>query len=244
MKQKASPPLALEGTGNTRDLGNYDTLSGKRTRPGQFYRSDGLDRLTQGDQEILFDLGIRCVVDLRSREEAEKSPDKLFRPEISYYNVPMLDRMASSGFQGALPAHMGEVYRELLAESGRSFARVFQIFAAHADGGILFHCSAGKDRTGVTAMLLLSLGNVPRETIVEDYRVSEENNRPIAAQQRAKIKEAYGVELPQSLFASDPEEMEATLDYLEEQFGTAENYLLNQGVTEQELTIIKNKLLG
>lgn len=242
-KIQASSPLDLTGTANTRDLGGYPTAGGL-TRHGQFYRSDGLQNLTPEDIRRLVDLDIRCVVDLRSEYEVKKSPPPLGEAQgITYVHIPMLDQAASAGFAQALPDSMGKVYLELLSQSGESFAQVMACFARHADHGILFHCTAGKDRTGVTAMLLLSLCGVPREYILEDYLVSEENMKVLFNRQKADFEKAFGKVLPASVFSSAPQEMELALDYLASTYGTAEAYLLQQGVPPATLSRIREKLL-
>ena len=98
------------------------------------------------------------------------------------------DEAASQGFTGGMPERMGDVYVKLLSGRGDAFARMIRIFAQHSDGTVLFNCTAGKDRTGVTAMLLLLLAGVPCEIVVADYSVSEANMRDIFKRQKAWLK--------------------------------------------------------
>lgn len=194
-----STPLPLKGARNTRDLGGYAyrAVDGTRgvTASGAFLRSGSLTRLRAADREFLRAYGLTRVVDIRSDFEVRHWPDPYSRrPEsgVGYVHIPMLDQLNSSGFRGALPECMFDVYRDLLDDSASSIRRVFE--ALDTDGCALFHCRAGKDRTGVIAMLLLRLAGVSDEDIVADY----------VATQRYMGHTAWGssASLPPSRFSS------------------------------------------
>ena len=237
----AQEPLVVEGAYNVRDLGGYPTASGGHTRRGAFLRSDGLSALTDAGKRALLDLGVGCVVDLRTEEEAARQPEKLTAADgVDLYQVPLADGVASNGFQG-LPARMGEMYVGLLEHSGEKFAEIFRIFGSHPDCAVLFHCSAGKDRTGVTAMLLLSLAGAPRPVIVADYSASYGNLGPLFEKQKALLRET-GIHIPEHVMRSDPSEIELAMDWIEEHYGTAEAYLLHTGVPAGTLAELKARL--
>lgn len=241
----ANAPLVLAGTRNTRDLGDYPAAHGRKTRRHAFLRSDGLSGLTDEDVQILLDYGVCCVVDLRSESETAAAPSRLANvPGVDYYAIPMLDEAASQGFAGSMPEHMGDVYVKLLSERSDAFARMIHIFAQHSGGTVLFNCTAGKDRTGVTAMLLLLLAGVPCEIIVADYSVSESNLQDIFTQQKAWLKKTFGITPPDAVFSSAPEEIETALAYLAEHYGTAEAYLLQAGAAAQDIAAVRSMLLG
>lgn len=151
----------------------------------------------------------------------------------------MLDQAASRNFAGDMPTHMGEVYVQLLACHSREFAQVFRIFAAHRDVTVLFNCAAGKDRTGVTAMLLLLLAGVPEETVVADYVPSENNMKELFALQRQQLSQAGQPVPPMSVFSSAPEEIRMALDYLQQHYAGAEDYLLQAGVSPAEIAAVR-----
>lgn len=240
--QRASRPLAVEGAFNVRDLGGYPTASGKRTKQGVFLRSDSLHNLTESGKKALLDYGVGCVIDLRTEQEIEREPGRLGAADgVDLYRVPMADGVASNGFQG-LPRRMGEMYVGLLEHSGEKIAEVFRIISAHPGCAVLFHCAAGKDRTGVTAMLLLALAGASRPVILTDYAASYGNLAPLFQAQGEKLK-ALGIEIPEHVMRSDPEEMEMALDWLETNHGTAECYLRNIGVPSEALAEIRARLM-
>lgn len=241
-KIKVAQPLKVEGTYNVRDLGGYETHSGRKTRSGVFLRTDGLHALTESGKRFLLDYGVRCIVDLRTAEEIGQAPDPIGEKDgVESFSISLSDGVAAKGYKEP-PKRMGEMYVLMLSHSGESIAEIFSIFASHISGTTLFHCSAGKDRTGVTAMLLLSLVGVDKKTIIADYAVSYENLKPSFGALFEKVKK-LGIEIPEHVLRSDPSEMEMAMAWLEQNHGTAERYLLNMGVKPEELAKIKDRLL-
>ena len=238
-------PLKLAGARNVRDLGGYPAEDDGTVQSGRFYRGDSTAGLTGEDVRLLQQLGVGCVVDLRSGQETERAPSALREtPGVDYYAAPMLDQVTSSAFQGKLPERMGEVYVELLTHMGEQFVRILELFAAHRGRACLFHCTAGKDRTGVTAMLLLLLAGVPREVIIADYSATGLYMKESFAQQKRWAEETFGKAPPDHVFSSDPAEIEMALAYLEEEYGTARDYLRQNGASEELLCSIREMLLS
>ncbi len=226
-----STPLPLEGALNVRDLGGYETDRGK-TRSHVFLRADNLAALTEGDLTFLREYGVTCAVDLRAQLERESSPDPLERqPWAEYHSVPMLDQLNSRNFEDKFPDTMGQVYLDLLEGSGPAFARLAALLA-QAQGCALFHCTAGKDRTGVTALLLLDLAGVSRQDIAEDYAVTEQYMKVVinAQLRRMEMEGIYGKEY---LYRSQPQDILQAYDHLQEKYGG-----------EDILTQLEKKLLG
>lgn len=229
-KPFVSIPLPLKGARNVRDLGGYPYTDQTGTRGttafGVFLRSGTLRRLTPGDREALRAYGLRRVVDLRSSFELKHSPDpygKQLEKGVVYTHVSMLDQLNSSGFRGALPACMFDVYRSLLDDDASSIRAVME--ALDGPGCSLFHCRAGKDRTGVIAMLLLGLAGVDDEHVVADYRVTQDYMGRGLRAQRAIVSVLLLKKVPRCLFESAPVEMERTLAHLHSRYGTAREYL-------------------
>ena len=234
--------LLLQGARNLRDLGGYRTEDGRVTRKGLFFRSDSTARLTDEDIRAIRDAGVSLAVDLRSPSEAEHSPSRLRGVMgIDYRVVPLYDGIHSAMFEGKLPDSLGEMYIELLEESKERMAELFRLFLA-ATGASLFHCAAGKDRTGVVAMLLLKLARVPDETVILDYSVTE---RYIEEFTRLKIEELHsrGIFRPDDLMYSAPENMERLLSYLHTRYGDAESYLRSCGLDGEELAGLQARWL-
>lgn len=237
-------PLNIDTTFNTRDLGGYKTKGGKTTKMHAFLRSDLPAKLTDESKQFLLDYGVGCAIDLRSLAEVSSMPNALGSIEgLDYYSIPMLDQTTSQGFSGKMPENMGEVYIELLKDFQKDFGKIFHIFAEHRACTNLFNCTAGKDRTGVTAMLLLELAGVDHETILADYEVTERNMYPVFEKQKAMIREKIGVDVPDSVFSSARSQMEMAIHYLEENWGSAEKYLLDAGVSEEDLKTVKSMLI-
>lgn len=239
-----SHPLPLTGAKNVRDLGGYPTENGI-TAKGIFLRADGLHNLTQQDIDFLVEYGVRLVVDLRGSMEIQHYPDPFGTVEqIDYQNVAMLDQMNSSGFSGDMPSSMSELYLSLLENSAADIGCVMALFGSLREGTSIFHCSAGKDRTGVIAMLLLSLAGVSDEIIIADYSATENYMSSIFSAQRVAAAEA-GFEIPAFMLRSEAEDMRKTLNYLHNHWGNAEIYLHDMaGCSEELLAYLKAKLRG
>lgn len=248
--RRTSSPLPLKGAHNTRDLGGYayrasDGRTGA-TQEGVFLRSGSLNRLTAADRALLRAYGLARVIDVRSSFEVDHWPDPYARdpePGVAYTHVPMLDQLNSSGFRGALPACMFDVYRSLLDESADSIREVFEAF--DGPGCSLFHCRAGKDRTGVIAMLLLGLAGVSDEDIVADYAATQGYMGRGLRAQRVVASVMIMKKVPRCLFESAPSEMERTLEHLHARYGTARAYLESAaGVDSALLDRIASRLQG
>lgn len=231
--------LAAEGAFNLRDLGGY--RAGNRTvRSRRFLRAGSLSRLTERGCEQIRSLGVSCIVDLRSSREVSMEPNPLAgAPDIAYHHVPMLDYIQSnisSGNYSTFPASMAEMYVGLLDGAQAEILRAFRVMADPARSTVLFHCTAGKDRTGVTAMLLLQLAGVSEDDIVADYALSERLIEPRRADGRDD-------RIPSYVFGSKPETMRAALGHLREAYVDAERYLGRIGLTGAETSALRAKLL-
>lgn len=242
--QKISKPMELTGAKNVRDLGGYQTREGKVTKFNSLLRADALHLLTDEDCKTLYDYGVRCIIDLRSAEEAEREPDKLpmVYSEVEYLHVPIQDHVRANRYSEEFPPSMWELYRWLLEDSKESFRIIFQTIAKYQDACVMFHCSGGKDRTGTIAMLLLKLAGVDDATIIGDYAVTQEYMKEVFPRQVADL-EARGLIVPYYVMESPPENMEKTLQYLEEKYNTIEEYFQAVGFNEDEIAVLRAKLI-
>ena len=231
-------PLPLQGALNVRDLGGYTAEGGQITCPHRFLRAAALSELTEEDKKELTRYGVRAVFDLRSVYEAEENPDPAL-DGAAYYPFPLLDRMNSAQKGDEMPGSMGEVYVGLLKNDGETFAALLRKML-EVDGCVLFHCSAGKDRTGVTAMLLLGAAGASRETILRDYEVTEEYLAPMLNKIMPVMQEK-GV--PLYMLLSKRENMEMALDWIDENVGSIPGYLRQIGLRDDEIIALAERLL-
>lgn len=228
--------LPLEGAHNVRELGGYETKDGRCTKKGCFLRGDNTNQLTQSDIDFLCGYPVSLAIDLRSAGELVKAPSLLAKiPDIHYQNVTMADEMNSNEFLGVFPDTMGELYINLLESSKIRFGRVFQLFISHMDrGACLFHCMAGKDRTGLVSMLLLELANVSDDIIIEDYAATQVFQKELRTCQMALLKE-QGIDVPERVLLSEPQNMETALSHLRLRYGGARGYLKECGIKNDDL---------
>lgn len=219
--------LKLEGTRNTRDLGVYKTLEGKNLGHNLFFRSDNTSNLSDLDIEKLKkEYDLRYVIDLRSVEEVSSAPDKLSNIEgIKYYNIPVVisKEQIKSLIKGN--SDLGDVFIESLNRKD-IVKKIFDTISSAEDGSVLFHCTNGKNRTGIVAALLLGLNGVSKEDIISDYSAlcKTTNNNNL-----------------ESLLEPKAEHMKKLLKYIESEFGNIKAYLLDCGVSEKNLNRIENK---
>jgi protein-tyrosine phosphatase len=167
--------LALSGCYNFRDLGGYRTTDGLRLKWRRLFRADGLTRLDAGDCAILAGFGLATVIDLRTADEVGQRgrfPEGYL--EVEYHHLPLADVLPSEQdlARYAEPAFVTDRYLRLFAEGWSSISRAVRLMAAPGALPAVFHCSAGKDRTGVLAALVLGFLGVPDDSIVEDYALS------------------------------------------------------------------------
>jgi protein-tyrosine phosphatase len=239
--------IAVPGTYNVRDLGGYATPDG-HTRWRQVLRADGLHRMRDDGVAQLHALGVRTVIDLRRDHELEAQPNPLrAHPEIRYVHVSLFDRLdvvdAVAPAGGEANVLLG-LYRQALAERGAAIRTILTTIA-DADGPVLFHCTAGKDRTGVIAALLLALAGVDRADIVADYALTKAQIAPlldsILAHAAARGED---MALYAALLRCEPETMHALLDTLEATHGGILAYLAGIGLDDATVARLRARLLG
>ena len=167
--------IPFEAVTNFRDLGGYRTGSGRRIRWGRVFRSDALHGMTEGDVAMYDDLGLTAVYDLRGEVEVAEQPDPM-----PSRHLPMLSRPPGDSFAGAFDGATSEDGERLLAglysgQIDHSATTIGELFSALAEPDGLpavFHCHAGKDRTGLVAALLLEALGVARDAILDDYELT------------------------------------------------------------------------
>ena len=229
--------LPLQGTANTRDLGGYPTKDGHVTKWQVFVRSDDLYDLTDSDHHFLKDYGLKTVIDLRSTPELQMRPNPYaFSAEVDYHNVSLFENASPEVLSKAPQDLLKSMYLEMLELHQPQVKAIFEIIASAKPGLILFHCAAGKDRTGVIAMLLMGLVNVPNRDIVSNYEVSFTNLR-----RNVYFKQQDNQHSPVVL--STNTNMEDTITFIRDKYQTFENYLLSIGLSPETLALIKARFI-
>jgi protein-tyrosine phosphatase len=236
--------VPLEGCLNFRDLGGYTGEGGRKVRHNRIYRADDLSKLSAADIVRIGELGITAAIDLRSAGELNRAPSPLRgHPGFAYYHVQLLDGLNSSPDGTPQIQSLPEMYKSLLPEAGSRIGRVFRILCDRQGRGVVFHCTAGKDRTGVIAALLLNLCGVSDGDIIADYALTYTLMRPFFEIVVEKSRKA-GTPIPGHMLQSDPAFMREFLDYLKGTYGGAESYLLSLGLDSKDLGGLKDRLLN
>ncbi len=237
--------LPLGGAANVRELGGYPATGGKQTAYHRFVRADRLCDLSDADVEFLRGYGVVLVVDLRGAGEAASDPDRNLGPDVDHIHQCLIDFDATDAADVHRLIVEGEIrlekaYRQML-DGKSAVAAVFHAIATARPGCVLFHCTAGKDRTGVVAALLLMLAGVDRQDVCSNYAQTRENLMRLPWY-RKEYCEAGEVE--RKMMDSDPAVMGEVYDYLVDAYGTVEDYLMSCGVSADDLAVLKKRLVG
>jgi protein-tyrosine phosphatase len=237
--------LNWDGCPNARDLGGFPAAEGKWTRRGAIVRSDSPHRLSDVGQQSLVDHGVRTIVDLRLPEEVSANSYPFAEPGahgITYRNVSFIDP-AAPGPTG--PQSLADDYVDMLDRYRSRVVDAMRAIALAPPGGVLIHCAAGKDRTGLISALLLDLVGVPRRLIAEDYALSSHYLRAQTDEWIAREPEKRAErEADVARWWTRPEVMLDVLDRLDRRHrGTAE-YLRAAGLSEGDVAAIRERLAG
>ena len=247
MSDVPSRLLPLVGAFNFRDLGGYPTADGRRTKWGRVFRSDTLDALSSEDLEVLRQLGLQTVVDLRTRNETERDGRGLLGSEpVRYMHLSVLPE--EGGESTAAPssdgASIGARYLWYLEAGTSALTTALRLVADAEEHPLVFHCTAGKDRTGVLSALVLGCLGVDRQTIVDDYMQTAAVLHLIL--DRLRGHPVYGPTLqsgPPARFGVEAATMEDFLDGVDERYGGAAGWARSAGITQDELDRLGAALL-
>jgi protein-tyrosine phosphatase len=201
-------------------------------------RSDSISALTTRDIAYLKKYEVTRIIDLRSEKEIALQPDPVIEG-VTYQNVPLLTGEvgdATHDFSSMAHLFMGDFYLDFVEQGKAQIKEVFETIA-EADGCILFHCAAGKDRTGVIAALLLSLAEVAKEDIIANYQTTYTylKANPIFSKAHA--------DFPREMIYSAPSYIKRVLDYIEEKYQDTFHFLLATGLSETQLTQIRARFV-
>lgn len=237
--------IQLNGCLNFRDLGGYPTPRGGHVRRGILYRSDALHHLTPEDVRVVRDeLRIGDILDLRSSGELRsEGRGPLEREPIRFHHVPLFDGDTGAARDQHVGGDLAGRYF-LLAEFAKpAIARTITILA-ESDDAVVYHCAAGKDRTGVISAILLGLLGVEDEVIVADYALSAENLDAII--DRLMESEGYQAmfeELPPETLHANPETMRGFLGHLHGKYATVSDYARSAGISDASVERLRRRML-
>lgn len=240
--------VALDAVHNFRDLGGYELADGRTIGWGRLFRADGLYRLTSDDLEVMDGLGIRTVIDLRSSPEVDTHGRyPVEKHPVAFHHLPIID---ATWMQSEVPdfpdTDQGSIdflvwaYRDMLARGADRFAHAIQLLAVPEAAPAVFHCAAGKDRTGIMAALILAGLGVDEEAVVADYGLTA------AAMERMRVwVMANSPEMsqrmndaPSYMMASRPEAIRQILVDLRADHGSIREYLSAVGVGTAQLDVL------
>ncbi len=237
--------VELKGAYNVRDLGGLRTRDHRQTRYGVVYRGDSLDSIMPEDAELLFHkLGIGTIVDLRTRAETELS-GLLFPVQRFRYSVLVEGRLGREPFPSEDPAELAKVYLSNI-DVGRAAVRgTLEIIAANLQAGVatLFHCAAGRDRTGIIAAVLLGLVGVTDGEIAKDYVQSNRNARRVTKKLAENPLYAnHDRDRPEVILLHE-QTILGFMRLLREKFGGPRQFSLESGVTAEAIAKIKEEFV-
>lgn len=240
---EATRALAWDACLNVRDLGGLVAVDGRRVRRGALVRSDQLCRLSDGGRAALVAHGVRTVIDLRNPAEVQKDPDPIWHEHgVDYLLIP---QQSEQLWRDLDPVARTRTERDCAVIDRRSeqIVAMARAVANAAPGGVLIHCLAGKDRTGIAVAMLLSLIGVSDADIAADYSLSADN---LAAELAAALAAAPDDEARARLVRSydaSAETMLATLAHLRTRHGGAKAYFTRGGLSDAETRLIGARLL-
>lgn len=218
---------------NFRDLGGLKGADGKRIRPLRILRSGEIVRLSEEEKEILTGkYNLKTIVDLRGEKEYTENPDDEIAGTL-YYNIDILKKIHETGadlgsFETVLDVHaadyhMKRLYEQMVSNEGaqRGFRELIELLLKQEEGALLFHCFAGKDRTGLSAAIILTILGVSQEDILEDYLKTNEQRREENSLLIGKLKEQGFTEENCKIAGIA---LTVNAEYLKEAYRTAEKY--------------------
>jgi protein tyrosine/serine phosphatase len=241
--------IDVEGVLNFRDGGGYATTEGNRIRWRRVFRAGALHEATPASATLVRnELGVRSIIDLRFASELERAGTLglIAEPPVAHHPLSIipdggsakLDELHGRGISAGR-------YGAYLQVGADKFAQEFHLLAQAETYPVIIHCSAGKDRTGVSLALLQDLLGVDHQTIREDYDLTNRSLDGLMARVTAAGRPIEGdtVEQHQQLYGAPPAAIAGFLEHLKSEHGSARAYLESVGVTSAELDAIRDQLL-
>jgi protein tyrosine/serine phosphatase len=238
--------LEWDACQNARDLGGLSTRDGRRTRWRALLRADNLCRLTPDGLEAMRAHGITTVVDLRSARELAHFPSPVVgAPGVAYVHAPAIDDDDRDGAaEMDATDSLATIYQVMVERFGASMTAAVRTIATAPVGGVLVHCHAGKDRTGLVVALALAAVGVSDQAILEDYAASEARlRRHFAEELEDPALGDTRRERLRGMQHARPETIAAVLDRLADRYGGARSYLRARGLRDEDLARLRDRLV-
>jgi protein-tyrosine phosphatase len=245
--------LSFSGAKNFRDLGGYQTQDSRTVRWGLLYRSDCLHRLTNRDIKGLSALGLYRIIDFRADYEKEKEPDRLpAEMKEHLVEIPILDKCARDEFVKNLKhvdsvRYMLETNVELATRFTPEIRQFMNVLLTAHGRPILFHCAAGKDRTGFAAAITLRMLGIPHDIVMEDYLLTNEYFLPAYQWHLFLLRLQKGnryVETLKGMMVAHPSYLSAGFEAIDRHYGSFENYIYNDlGLQTKDVEYLKSLYL-
>ena len=239
--------LELDGAYNVRDIGGYPTKDGRTVRWRRAYRADSLHLLSERDMALIADLGLVAIYDLRKPHERTRFPTRLPTDHghgdvhLDVYDDPdappgpeLMDQLASGTWSRRSNEQMIGSYTRMLTVGAPTFGRLLTALAKPDGVPAMFHCAAGKDRTGVAAALILSILGVDREVVIEDYAATNTFRTGRYVERVRADYDAVGIDVEQirAIIDARPCVLAGALDWIVATFGGVTEYLVKEARVE------------
>ncbi len=247
--------LPMDGAHNTRELGGYKTADGLSVKWGMLFRSDKLSDISKTDQAYLQNLGIKKIIDFRSKEEKAEDPD-IIPKGISYIEMPInVDGAMRSKIEAVLKGETNKEVKSFLIDANKEFVsdyiEVYENFLRGLiddEGPILFHCTAGKDRAGFAAAITLIALGVSKEDVIKDYmktnQFTKKRIEEIIKQIELMTLYQTDAEILRPLLGVEREYIETAFHTAEEEYGSLENFIKNGlNISDEDIKKLRNKFL-
>ena len=248
--------VPLTGAMNCRDIGGYPATQDRRVRTNAIFRSDRLSQLTDDDQEELAGYGIRTVIDFRTSAEASRDVSRLWSTVTTHAPLPIgdeiaqqqefVDRIRSGEITSVTVDDVVDSYLDMLSDSGFQFASFLELTADLDCWPLLFHCTAGKDRTGIAAALILELCGVERELVLDDYELTNVLRSERRIEELKPSLEAAGVNIDaiRPALSAPRIAMARTLDDIDKTHGGVEAFVVDElHVDPDSIAVLRLNLL-
>lgn len=241
--------ISLEAVHNFRDLGGYPAGDDSVTAWSLLYRADGLYRLRAADLDVIRTLGLRTVIDLRSQAELdERGTFPRHKVPVDFTHLPIIDatwQVEEIAVDGTDGDFLVAAYRHMLTAGSRRFAMAIEQLAQPGALPAVFHCAAGKDRTGLLAALILGSIGVPRSVILGDYALTADGMDRMQAWASREFPDMASrmAETPSAFLAALPEALDHVLDELCSKHGSIRGFVLSIGVSDAVLEALSAALL-